>query len=99
LSRIGGSTGPDAALGDGAPTSVPRDPLLAALRRREAAPRPRPTANQRAALIPRFTPDVRLLERLTGESYADWLIADHRGPGPNRGPTPVAGGEPAIPAA
>jgi Sulfotransferase domain len=31
------------------------------------------TAEQRAALIPQFTQDVHLLERLSGESFSDWL--------------------------
>ena len=34
------------------------------------------TLDQREALLPHFTDDVGLLERLTGESFADWLDLD-----------------------
>lgn len=33
------------------------------------------TAEQRAALIPHYADDVELLQKLTGESFADWLQA------------------------
>jgi hypothetical protein len=54
-----------------------RGPLLAVLHRRQAGPRERLTRDQRAALIPHFVEEIRLLERLTGESYQDWLTVDH----------------------
>ena len=34
------------------------------------------TSDQRAALLPHFTDDVLLLEKLTGESFAEWLDLD-----------------------
>jgi hypothetical protein len=34
------------------------------------------TLDQRAALLPHFTDDVLLLERVTGESFAEWLDLD-----------------------
>lgn len=34
------------------------------------------TLDQRTALLPYFTEDVRLLEQVTGESFADWLDLD-----------------------
>ena len=34
------------------------------------------TIDQRAALLPHFTEDVLLLEKLTGESFAEWLDLD-----------------------
>jgi hypothetical protein len=34
------------------------------------------TLHQREALLPHFTDDVRLLEQLMGESFADWLDLD-----------------------
>jgi hypothetical protein len=76
--------------------AVLRDPLLAALHRRRAGPRLRPSVRERAVLIPEFAEEIRLLERLTGESYADWLVADHRGSGPDSGPASQIGGEPAV---
>jgi hypothetical protein len=52
-----------------------RGPVLAALRRRSRAREPL-TRDQRAELIGRLTPDVRLLERVTGLFFGDWLQAD-----------------------
>jgi hypothetical protein len=40
---------------------------------RDAPPRQPLTWEQRQALIPVFEPDIRLLERITGESFGDWL--------------------------
>lgn len=42
---------------------------------REQGPRRPVTPEQRAVLIPRIAHDVALLERVTGESFADWLDA------------------------
>jgi Sulfotransferase domain len=39
----------------------------------DAPPRQALTWEQRQALIPRFEPDIRLLEQITGESFGDWL--------------------------
>ena len=36
-------------------------------------PRQPLTWDQRQALIPAFEADIRLLERITGESFVDWL--------------------------
>jgi Sulfotransferase family len=52
-------------------------PLLSVLHRRDQGRRPQLTRDQRAALIPHFTADIRLLEELTGDSYADWLTVSH----------------------
>ena len=54
---------------------------------REQRPRQPLTPDQRAELIPMFAPDVALLERLTGDSYDDWL--DPRRPGHARAPKPA----------
>ena len=40
---------------------------------RDAPPRQPLTWGQRQALIPAFEPDIRLLERITGESFGHWL--------------------------
>jgi hypothetical protein len=53
-----------------------RTPLLAALHRGHVR-RPKVTRAQRAALLPRFVEEIKLLESVTGESYADWLSLDH----------------------
>jgi hypothetical protein len=34
------------------------------------------TPDQRAALLPHFSEDVLLLEKVTGESFAEWLDSD-----------------------
>jgi hypothetical protein len=47
--------------------------LLSAQIQREQRPRQPLTSQQRAALIPHFAEDIRLLEELTGTSFADWL--------------------------
>ena len=39
--------------------------------------RPRLTPDQRAQLLPYFADDIRLLESVTGNSYADWLTDRH----------------------
>ena len=39
--------------------------------------RPRLTPDQRARLLPYFADDIRLLESVTGNSYADWLTDRH----------------------
>jgi hypothetical protein len=53
-----------------------RGPLLALLHR-NTGPRPKLTRAQRAAVLPYFVDDIARLERLTGDSYADWLSVDH----------------------
>nr|BFE58497.1 hypothetical protein GCM10020063_030230 [Dactylosporangium thailandense] len=53
-----------------------RTPLLGLLHRRHGS-RPRVTAAQRAALLPRFADEIRKLEDVSGESYADWLSLEH----------------------
>jgi hypothetical protein len=55
---------------------VAREPLLALLRR-GGTRRPKITPEQRARLTKVFADDVPLLERLTGESYAEWLTTDY----------------------
>jgi hypothetical protein len=55
---------------------VAREPLLALLRR-SGGRRPKITPEQRARLTKVFADDVPLLERLTGESYAEWLTTDY----------------------
>jgi hypothetical protein len=59
-------------------------PLLALLHRSRqgyrtsAGPaRPRLTPAQRARLVPAFEAEIRLLEEVTGDSYADWLSREH----------------------
>ena len=51
-------------------------PLLALLHRQHGR-RPKVTAEQRAALLPRFVAEIELLQEVSGESYADWLSLDH----------------------
>jgi hypothetical protein len=53
-----------------------RTPLLNLLHR-DHGPRPHVTPEQRAALVPRFAEEIRKLEDVTGESYADWLSLEH----------------------
>jgi hypothetical protein len=55
---------------------VAREPLLALLQR-GGTRRPKITPEQRARLAKVFADDVPLLERLTGESYAEWLTTDY----------------------
>jgi hypothetical protein len=52
-----------------------RGPLLTALHRRTGR-RPVTTPAERAALLPLFADDIKLLEDVTGASYADWLAVD-----------------------
>ncbi len=53
-----------------------RGPLLTALQRQPGRRAPL-TLAQREAVLPHFADDVRLLEQVTGQSYADWLdLAD-----------------------
>lgn len=52
-------------------------PLLGLLHRRTGH-RPPLSADDRAALLPRFADDIALLEEVTGQSYADWLITDRQ---------------------
>jgi Sulfotransferase domain len=52
---------------------APANKFLSRHLQREQRVREPITAEQRAALIPQFTQDVHLLERLTGESFSDWL--------------------------
>jgi hypothetical protein len=59
-------------------------PLLALLHRNRQVyrtasgpARPRLTPAQRAQLVPEFAVEIRLLEQVTGDSYADWLSHEH----------------------
>jgi Sulfotransferase family len=54
-----------------------REPLLSVLHRQHQGGRPKLTRAERVALVPRFTDDIRLLEELTGSSFADWLTDSH----------------------
>lgn len=70
-----------AAVGSLAPPQVWRQvqkPLLRALQRGDA-PRPRLTADERRALLPRFAEDNALLCELLGADYADWMAEEGRG--------------------
>jgi hypothetical protein len=49
-----------------------RGPLLTVLQRHPGT-RPVVSPEDRAALLPEFGDDIRLLERRTGDSFADWL--------------------------
>ncbi|WP_426514203.1 sulfotransferase family protein [Dactylosporangium sp. McL0621] len=53
-----------------------RTPVLGLLHRRHGS-RPRVTPAQRATLLPRFADEIRKLEEVSGESYADWLSLEH----------------------
>jgi hypothetical protein len=53
-----------------------REPLLAMLHRNPGR-RPKLTREQRAAILPYFVDDIALLERVTCDSYSDWLSASH----------------------
>ncbi|MFB9415471.1 sulfotransferase family protein [Dactylosporangium matsuzakiense] len=53
-----------------------RTPLLNLLHRGHQS-RPFVTPAQRAALLPRFADEIRKLEDVSGESYADWLSLEH----------------------
>ncbi|WP_084653659.1 sulfotransferase family protein [Nocardioides insulae] len=64
-----------AALGQFLPPEVWRRisrPLVAQLHRNGTTSRPRLTPEQRATLLEPHLPDIELLERVTGESFADW---------------------------
>ncbi len=50
---------------------LPTEPLEQILQR-DSPPRRPLTWAQRQALLPRFEADIRLLERVTGESFGDW---------------------------
>ena len=52
-----------------------RGPILTVLHRK-TGPRPVTTPQERAALLPRFTDDIALLQEVTGERYDDWLSVD-----------------------
>jgi hypothetical protein len=51
---------------------IARGPLLTLLNRTKGRRLPL-TLEQRAAVLPHFVDDIQLLQRLTGDSYADWL--------------------------
>jgi hypothetical protein len=55
---------------------APANRFLSRHLQREQRVREPLTPDQRAALLPHFTDDVLLLERLTGESWSDWLDLD-----------------------
>jgi hypothetical protein len=59
------------------PAWGPVERLLTRHLQREQRPREGLTPDQRDALIGHFAKDVALLERLTGESFSDWVDA-HR---------------------
>jgi hypothetical protein len=52
-----------------------RGPILTVLHRKTGA-RPVTTPQERAALLPHFADDIALLQKVTGESYDDWLATD-----------------------
>lgn len=57
-----------------------RGPLLTALHR-ERGRRPKLTVAQRAAVLPGFVDEIRLLEQVTGVSYDDWTqLTTHTAP-------------------
>jgi hypothetical protein len=71
-----------ARLGALAPPQVWRQasvPLIAHLRGRDDAHRPRLSAEQRARLVPAFTDDIELLCEVTGQDFSDWLSTTSRG--------------------
>lgn len=53
-------------------------PLVARLRSGDLR-RPRLDPEQRERLLPAFADDVRLLSRLTGQDFSDWLSTDDKG--------------------
>jgi Sulfotransferase family len=53
-------------------------PLTRALQRRGAA-RPRLPPDERAVVLSPLVDDIRLLERVTGRSFADWIHGEGRG--------------------
>jgi hypothetical protein len=54
----------------------PANRVLSRHLQREQRPREPLRQEQRAALIPHFTDDVQRLEKLTGESFGDWVDLD-----------------------
>jgi hypothetical protein len=56
-----------------------RGPLLTALHRQRGR-RPRLTLDERLRILPYFTDDIALLEKVTGESYQDWLDVENPPP-------------------
>jgi hypothetical protein len=52
-----------------------RGPLLTVLHRKRGT-RPVTTVEERAALLPTFAADIKLLQDVTGERYEDWLSVD-----------------------
>jgi hypothetical protein len=55
---------------------VPTNRFLSRHLQREQRVREPLTPEQRAALLPHFSQDVLLLEKVTGESFAEWLDSD-----------------------
>jgi hypothetical protein len=53
-----------------------RGPLLTALTRPQRGERRRVTPEQRAALLPSFAEDIKLLEKVTDLSFSDWLALE-----------------------
>jgi hypothetical protein len=53
--------------------------FLSRHQQREQRPREPLTQHQRVALIPHFTDDVSLLEKLVGESFAEWTDVNRPG--------------------
>ena len=54
-------------------------PLVARLAGPDAGTRPLLDPRQRERLVPAFSRDIALLERLTGEEFSDWLSSTSRG--------------------
>ena len=70
-------------------------PVLRALQNQDV-PRPRLTPQQRAELLVHFADDIRLLGRVTGNDYTDWLRPAGRGSFAERRPGDLTG-SPATP--
>ncbi|TQS42222.1 sulfotransferase family protein [Cryptosporangium phraense] len=60
-----------------------RGPLLTVLHRQKGH-RPRLMPAERATITPYFTEDIELLEKVTGESYQDWLDLENPPPAHRR---------------
>ena len=67
-----------------------RGPLLTALHRRRGR-RPKLTRDERLAIVSYFAEDIALLERVTGESYQDWLDIENP---PRAHSVATSGGQP-----
>ncbi len=70
-------------------------PLLRALRGGPPRVRPELDPADRRRLVDELTDDIRLLERLTGRSFEDWLVTDRTGGAFTARRVGAAGGAPA----